>query len=417
MTTHIPHRSAWLLATLALVASGPLTAGCSASTSPTASPPAPSESGSGVQSAAAPPSSPTPTPTPDPTALKDGGRTATVVMSGDLLWHSDLWKAAAEVAATTGRAPYDFSRLFQDMRPTIEAADMAICHEEVPFAPDGQEPSGYPVFGAPQEVAPFIAETGWDLCTTSSNHSVDQGFAGIETTLRELDRVGVEHTGTFRSPQERATPTIFTTSQGVRIAVVSGTYGTNGIPLPEGKEWSVAMLDTDDMIARAQVARDAGADIVLAAMHAGEEYQMMPNQEQIDAAQALTASDAIDLVYGHHVHVVQPWDVVNGKWVVYGLGNMVANHEVDKRRAYEGVTSRFTFAERNDGTFEVTRAEYIPTMVTVWWPGLDLRLWPVVEALETGQGETDLLQVAREKTHEAVFALGVPEGPDGVEEK
>lgn len=303
------------------------------------------------------------------------------------------------------------------MRPTIESADMAICHEEVPFAPDGQEPSGYPVFGAPQEVAPFIAETGWDLCTTSSNHSVDQGFVGIETTLRELDRVGVGHTGTFRSPQERATPAIFTTSRGVRIAVVSGTYGTNGIPLPEGREWSVAMLDTDDMIARAQAARDAGADIVLAAMHAGQEYQMMPDQQQIDVARALTASDAIDLVYGHHVHVVQPWDVVNGKWVVYGLGNMVANHEVDRRRAYEGVTSRFTFAERNDGTFGVTRAEYVPTMVTEWWPGLDLRLWPVVGALGAGEGETDLLRVARERTHEAVFALGVPKGPGGVEER
>lgn len=372
---------------------------------------------SGAQEPAAPSPPPAPAPEQDPTALREGGRSATVMMSGDLLWHSDLWHAAAEVAAITGRAPYDFSRLFQDIRPLVEDADMAICHEEVPFAPDGTEPSGYPVFGAPQEVAPFIAESGWDLCTTSSNHSVDKGMAGVETTLRELDRVGILHTGTFRSVQERATPAIFTTQGDVRIAVVSATYGTNGIPLPEGAPWSVALLDTEDMLARAQAARRAGADIVLAAVHAGDEYQMMPNQEQVDTATALTASPDIDLVYGHHVHVVQPWDRINGKWVVYGLGNLVANHEVERRRAYEGVSSRFTFSERNDGTFEVTRAEYVPTMVTEWWPGLDLRLWPVVGTLDRGEGETELLRIAREKSHEAVFALGVPEGPEGVEER
>lgn len=333
-------------------------------------------------------------------------RTATVVMSGDLLWHSDLWRAAEEVAAETGRGPYDFSRLFQDMRPTIESADMAICHEEVPLAPDGQIPTGYPMFGAPQQVVEFISETGWDLCTTASNHSLDQGFDGIDTTLRELDRYGILHEGTFRSPEERAQPAIFETENGVRIAVVTGTYSTNGLPLPEGAEWSVAMLDTDDMIARAQAARDAGADIVLAAMHAGDEYQTEPNQEQVDTANALTASDTIDLVYGHHVHVVQPWDKINDKWVAYGLGNMVANHEVGKRRAYEGVTSRFTFTENMDGTFKVTEAEYIPTMVTEWWPGLDLRLWPVVDTLNTGEGQTELLQTAQEMTRAAVTSLG-----------
>lgn len=340
---------------------------------------------------------------PEPREL----RTATVVMSGDLLWHSDLWRAAEEVAAETGRGPYDFTRLFQDIRPTIESADMAICHEEVPLAPDGVDPTGYPMFGAPQEVVQFISETGWDLCTTASNHSLDQGYEGIDTTLREFDRYGILHEGTFRSPEERSQPAIFETADGVKIAVVSGTYGTNGLPLPEGAEWSVALLDANDMIARAEAARAAGADIVLAAMHAGEEYQVEPTQEQIDVAEALTASDAIDLVYGHHVHVVQPWDKVNGKWVVYGLGNMVANHEVHQRRAYEGVTSRFTFTENSDGTFEVTEAQYIPTMVTEWWPGLDLRLWPVVDALNAGEGETELLQVAREMTRQAVMANGV----------
>lgn len=338
-------------------------------------------------------------------------RTATVVMSGDLLWHSGLWETAASVGARTGRLPYDFSDLFAGMRPVIEGADLAICHEEVPLSPDDQTPSGYPVFGAPQEVAPAIAETGWDLCTTSSNHSIDRGFAGIETTLREFDEVGLLHTGTFRSPEEREIPAIYTTAGGVRIAVVSGTYSTNGIPLPEGREWSVAMLDAADMIARAEAARAAGADVVLAAVHAGEEYVAEPNAQQIELAEALTASDAIDLVYGHHVHVVQPWAIVNGKWVVYGLGNMIATPPADYRRSHEGVTARFTFVEQPGGGFAVARAQYIPTLMDSYWAGQTPVLRHVTAALGAGDGVASDLETARAVTHDVVFSLGVPEAP------
>ncbi len=371
-------------------ASGPATAG---SQSGTPSPPVPDA-----------------TPPPDPAAVKEGGRAATIVMSGDLPWHSGLWQSAASAAQDSGNGPYDFGPLFEHLRATVEGADMAICHEEVPLAPDGTAPSGYPSFGAPQQVVDAIAQTGWDLCTTSSNHSVDRGFAGLETTLREFDRVGVLHTGTFRSPEERATPAIFTTASGVRIAVVSATYGLNGRSLPEGQEWSVALLDTDDMIARAQAARDAGADVVLAAMHAGEEYISEPTDQQINAAQALVDSDAIDLVYGHHVHVVQPWDRVDGKWVVYGLGNMVATPPRDLRRSHEGVSARFTFSERNDGSFAVTGAQYIPTMMDSYWAGQTPVLRAVLPALDAGDGWTRDLLAARQADHDTVFALGVAEG-------
>ncbi|WP_276670793.1 CapA family protein [Schaalia cardiffensis] len=344
-------------------------------------------------------------------------RTLSVVMSGDLLWHSGLWDSAAQVAYETGRGPYDFSVLFGPIRSTIESADLAICHEEVPLAPEGVEPSGYPVFAAPQEVAAAIAETGWDLCTTSSNHSLDQGFGGIETPLRKFDEVGILHTGTFRSPEERSTPTIYTSQEGVRIGVVSGTYSTNGIPLPEGQEWSVAFLDVEDMISRAQAAREAGADIVLAAVHGGEEYVAEPNAQQLEVAEALTASDAIDLVYGHHVHVVQPWSIVNGKWVVYGLGNMVATPPFEYRRSHEGVTARFVFTQSPEGGFVVTRAQYIPTLIDSYWAGERPVLRPVLAALASGEGVTSDLEIARIVTHDTVFSLGVPEvpalGPEG----
>ena len=375
----------------------------------------PSQSGDGTTRASTPQSAPVttatatpePTPAPDPLALKEGGRTATVSMNGDLLWHTDLPDNALAHGQANGTGTYDFSLLFQDVKEMISGVDMAICHEEVPFAPDGHPITGYPTFAAPREIAPYIKDTGWDLCTTASNHSLDAGFDGIVTTLDALDGAGILHTGTFRSPEERATPAIFTTDGGVRIGVVSGTYDTNGIPLPEGQEWSVAMLDPADMIARAEAAKAAGADIVVADIHGGDEYSMMPNQQQIDAATALTASPAVDLVYGQHVHTVQPWTKINDKWVVYGLGNMVASQLPENRRTFEGVTADFTFSERNDGTFTVTDAGYTPTFITSYWDtGEHARLFPVNRAMQEGLWDQARLQEALDNIREAVHALG-----------
>lgn len=146
-------------------------------------------------------------------------------------------------------------------------------------------------------------------------------------------------------------------------------------------------------------------------MHGGEEYVAEPNAQHIEAIRALTDSDAIDLVCGHHVHVVQPWRIVNGKWVVYGLGNMGATPPLDYRRSHEGVTARFVFTESPQGDFVVTRAQYIPTLIDSYWAGQRPILRPVVPALASGEGVAADLETARTTTHDTVFSLGVPEIP------
>jgi poly-gamma-glutamate synthesis protein (capsule biosynthesis protein) len=84
---------------------------------------------------------------------------------------------------------------------------------------------------------------GWDACTTASNHALDQGFDGLVRTASLLEAAGVRHIGTFRTARERRQPVVLTTPGGVRVGVVAGTYGLNGFPLPEGREWAVSMLD------------------------------------------------------------------------------------------------------------------------------------------------------------------------------
>ncbi|MDO5683825.1 MAG: CapA family protein [Propionibacteriaceae bacterium] len=402
-------------------------------TPPEAAHPAPPTDAATPLPATAAPAAPTPSPAqsaqqnPPPTG---GNRTATVVMNGDLLWHNtlvfDAQRAAtnrpATVAATPSQRPsaspsstqdvrpngtgLDFLPLLEGIRPVVEAADLAICHNEVPVAkPDGPY-SYYPAFRAPQETLDAVKAVGYDLCTTASNHSLDDGWTGLVRTLDAMDARGIAHAGTARTADEAEGPRTFTTAGGVVIAVVTGTYDTNGIPRPKDKAWSVPDLDADTLLRRAKLARESGADIVLVAIHGGDEYASQPNSQQRKLAERLTASADVDLVYGHHVHVVQPWTKVHGKWVIYGLGNLVAQHKSDVPRGYEGVTARFTFRELADGRFEVARAEFIPTLVTGSRSGSPARLYLINQAIAGGKGDQQRLKVALQRTRTVVHSLG-----------
>ena len=305
-----------------------------------------------------------------PTPARRPRRTASLVMGGDLLWHNTVWASAAEDHARTGRGKaYDFDPMFAGVRSLVTGADVALCHEEVPFAAPGQPPQNFPVFAAPPEAAAWIGSFGFDGCTTASNHSIDQGFDGLVRTADLLERAGVAHIGTFRSVAERREPVILTTGDGVRIGVVAGTFGTNGFPLPTGREWSVSMWDAPNLLSQARAARAAGADVVVVHLHGGDEYNHLPNAAQTALVDRLTRSPDVDLVLGDHAHVVQPITRVHGKWVVYGMGNMVAQQDPGRADTFQGILARFTFTERRSGRFSVTRAAYAPIGWNLWQPG------------------------------------------------
>jgi poly-gamma-glutamate synthesis protein (capsule biosynthesis protein) len=167
---------------------------------------------------------------------------------------------------------------------------------------------------------------------------------------------------------------LVTTAAGVRVGIVAGTFGTNGFPLPTGREWSVSLWDAPNLLAQAHAARRAGADVVVVHLHGGDEYSHLPNAAQVALVDRLTRSPDVDLVLGDHAHVVQPITKVNGKWVVYGMGNMVAQQDPARADTYQGILVRFTFTERRSGRFAVTRAAYVPIGWNVWQPGSPIRV-------------------------------------------
>ena len=198
----------------------------------------------------------------------------------------------------------------------------------------------YPVFAAPPAIAALDRVHGLGRVHHGVQPRVDQGYDGLVRTADLLERAGVGHVGTFRTLAERRQPVIFTTAaRRADRRRGRGTYGLNGFPLPEGRPWSVSMWDARNLIAQARAAqggrrrhRDrASTTAATSTTHA-------PNADQVALVRALTASPYVDLVLGEHAHVVQPITKVNGKWVVYGMGNMIAQNEVARPRTYEGIT-------------------------------------------------------------------------------
>jgi poly-gamma-glutamate capsule biosynthesis protein CapA/YwtB (metallophosphatase superfamily) len=286
----------------------------------------------------------------------------TLVATGDVLVHQDR---ALTAGAEQPDGSYDFSGVFAPVAGLIGDADLAICHLETPVAPAGGPYRGYPSFAVQPEIVDALAGAGYDLCSTASNHSLDDGTAGLVRTLDALDAAGIGHTGTYRTGAEALEPTLVEAG-GVSVGHVAGTFGLNGVPLPAGQEWSVDVAEVPDvsgMLAAAARVRAAGAAVVVASLHCCIEYRNDPTDAQVAAVEALLASPDVDLVIGHHAHVVQPFERIAGEWAAYGLGNHIAEHAARGHPTEDSVAARFTFTRGDDGRFRVSRAEAVPLTI------------------------------------------------------
>ncbi len=288
----------------------------------------------------------------------------TLVAAGDVLPHGPV---VASAATSSG---YDFVPLMAAVQPYVEGADLALCHMEVPVAPPGVQPSGYPLFGSPPDLVRDLAASGWDGCSTASNHSVDKGFAGVTATLDTMAQYGLGYAGTARGADEAATVQMYDVSEGARtiqVAHISFTYGLNGLPVPAGKPWSVNTFDADaadasTIIAAARTARNEGADVVIASVHCCVEYRTEPTAAQRSLAEKIAASGLVDLYIGHHAHVPQPIEELpggpngTGMWTAFGLGNFLSNQDAEccTAASTSGVLLTATFDVDLDGTVNVS---------------------------------------------------------------
>ncbi len=244
----------------------------------------------------------------------------TIAATGDILIHQALWERAAIVGSAHGHA-FDFRPMFGRVRSILTGADLAICHLETPVSADDRHLSSYPVFSVPHEITDAIAYAGYDECSTASNHSLDGGMTGIRATLDALDRSHVSHAGTARTRAESRHIT-FVRANGVKVAHLSYAFGFNGFT--RAHPWEANLIDARAILADARRARALGSRFTIVSLHWGVEGVVPPTPSQRDLAERLTASPAVDLILGHHAHVVQPVARVNGRVVAFGMGNFLS---------------------------------------------------------------------------------------------
>ncbi|MFE4060627.1 CapA family protein [Streptomyces sp. NPDC059096] len=341
----------------------------------------------------------------------------TLVASGDVLPHDSVITWGNEAADGDG---YDFRPMLAGVKPVVSGADLAICHMETVYGEEEGPFSGYPAFVSPPQLAAGLRATGYDSCSTASNHTLDDGADGVRRTLDAFDKAGLKHTGSARSAAEAGRPALLTAG-GARVAQLAYTYGTNDQPLPDGQPWAVNLVDERRIVADARAARKAGADVVVVSLHWGTEWQTEPDDDQLGLGRALTASRTggrpdIDLILGTHAHVPQAYEKVNGTWVVYGMGDQIAgtmaNDDGDQDgRGNQGSIGRFTFAPpaAPGQRWRVAKAEFVPQL-------MDLTSGRVVSLPRALRDEPDRddYQEARSSITSAVLGRGA--AADGLTE-
>lgn len=281
---------------------------------------------------------------------------------GDIMCHNTQYKDAYN----TNTDLYDFSYVFEDIKDYISSADIAVGNLETTFAGKEKGYSNYPRFNTPEQLAYDLKDFGIDVLSTANNHSLDTNYAGIVSTLDFLDSAGISHVGTSRSPEEQNTILIKDVN-GIKIAFLSFTYGTNGISIPSSKDYCINLIDKDLILKQLALAKELSPDLICVNMHWGIEYQTKQNSSQEELADFLFKND-VDVILGSHPHVLQPMEkrtvtLDDGSskecFVIFSLGNFMSGQTATNTR--NSVILNLSFTKNGDsGKTSIDSVSYVP---------------------------------------------------------
>ncbi len=246
--------------------------------------------------------------------------TVTLTAVGDNLIHAPIYQQAE-----LPDGGYDFTPSYANVADYIKLNDINILNQETPIGGIELGISSYPCFNSPQELGCDMINLGFNVINHATNHIMDAGSKGVINSLDFWSSKGIPVLGVYKDGED---PVKIIEKNGLKFGMVSFTYGTNGIKVPEGK--GINVCHTEDELIKEQVMRAREvADIVVVNMHWGNEYQMRPNDEQRRLAELVAQCNA-DLLIGHHPHVIQPVEEIvraDGKMmtVAYSLGNFISS--------------------------------------------------------------------------------------------
>lgn len=277
----------------------------------------------------------------EPKEDKEEVYTASMVMVGDYLIHSSLYNEAHRNANYNG---YNFKPMLELIKPIVSKYDIKYYNQETILGGAEIGLSDYPTFNSPYEAGDDMLDTGFNLVSLATNHTMDRGRKAIANSRNYWNnKENVLAVGSYTSEEEKSEIHIQEVNN-IKYTMLNYTYGTNGIPVPKGSEYLVNVWPTDLNINdpkrdkkyqeyKEQVKQDIErvkdkVDVLIVAMHWGVEYTNTPTAYEIDAAEFL-ASQGVNIVIGTHPHVVQPVSWIDDTLVIYSLGNFISAQSQD----------------------------------------------------------------------------------------
>ena len=279
---------------------------------------------------------------------------------GDIMCHNSQYKDAYDGST------YDFSYVFDDIKDYISSADIAVGNLETTFAGKERGYSNYPRFNSPEQLAYNLKDTGIDVLCTANNHSMDTNYSGVVSTLDFLDDAGISHMGTSRTAEEQ-NQILVKDVNGIKIAFLAFTYGTNGIPVPSANSYCVNLIDKDLILKQLELAKAQEPDLICVNMHWGLEYQNVQNSDQEDWADFLF-ENGVDVILGSHPHVLQPMEkrtvtledgTIKDCFVIYSLGNFISGQTKKNTRTSIILNISFT-KDGESGKTTIGDVSYVP---------------------------------------------------------
>ena len=201
--------------------------------------------------------------------------------------------------------------------------------------------------------------------STAGNHCLDMGFSGLSRTIDVLDDADIAHLGTYKSQEDRDT-ILIKNVKGANIAFINYTYGTNGIPVPNGQEFCVNLIDKELIKSDIAKAKEQNVDMIVACMHWGTEYLTTANQEQEELADFLF-QNGVDIILGNHPHVLEPMEkktitledgTTKDVFVIYALGNFICDQNAENTR--NSIILNLKMTKHVDNKITIDKVDYVP---------------------------------------------------------